>query len=132
MQDVKKLAHLATGIDTKMADILQRAVPPHKYCEDCAITTMTKIHSRIPHRQDPIKRELVPGVKISPDIAGGGQIKPTKGGTHYYVSFICEATDMVWIYMMKFKTRRLHARGKKIPQHNTRVLLTDRTGANHA
>ena len=43
MQDVKKLAHLATGIDTKMADKLQRSVPSHKYCEDCAITKMTKI-----------------------------------------------------------------------------------------
>ena len=30
MQDVKKLAYLVTGIDTKMADKLQRPVPPHK------------------------------------------------------------------------------------------------------
>jgi hypothetical protein len=86
MQDVKKLADLATGIDTKMAHKLQRAVPPHKYCEECATTKMTKINSRIPHRQDPTKRELVPVAKISSDIAGGGQIKPTKNGNRYCVS----------------------------------------------
>jgi hypothetical protein len=46
---------------------------------------MTNINNRIPHRQDPTKRELVPGAKISSDIAGGGQIKPTRGGSRYWV-----------------------------------------------
>jgi hypothetical protein len=56
---------------------------------------MIKIYSRIPYQQDPTKRELILGVKISSDIAGGGQIKLTKGGNRYCVSFICEATNIV-------------------------------------
>jgi hypothetical protein len=130
MQDVKKLARIAPGIDTEMADKLQRAVSAHKMCEDCAVTKMTKIHIRIPHRQDSTKRELVPGARISFHIAGGGHLKLTKGGHRNCVSFICEATDMVWMYMMKYKTDfptilRDHLMSMKTLGHPVRRFTSD-------
>ena len=104
MQDVKKLSKIATGIDATMADKLQKNIPPHKLCEECTMGKMTKVHNRVPHRQDVSKRETIKGAKISSDIAGGGHIKVTKGGHRYCASFICEATDMVWTYMLKRKS----------------------------
>ena len=89
LADVKRLAKIANGIDP---------------CEDCLYGKQTKKHSRIPHRQDPTRRETVKGARLHSDLAGGGNIEQTMGEHTYCVSFIDYTTDRCWIYMLKRKS----------------------------
>ena len=104
MQDVKRLANIADGINTIDADKLQRCVTSHKLCEDCVFGKQTKKHVRIPRRQDPAKRETVRGAYIHSDLGGGGKIKLTNGGHRYACILVCDATDKVWVIMLKRKS----------------------------
>jgi hypothetical protein len=64
----------------------------HYIYEEYAITMMTKSHKRISHWQVASKFHLI---SLAVDKSGGHR---------YCVSSICDATNMVWGYMMKRET----------------------------
>ena len=96
--EVLHVARITSGIDTEMADKPQRAVPAHRMCEDCAVTKITRIHIRDSSSTRPNETRVG---------AGSKNLLPccwrwAHQGGHRDCGFVfCEATDMVWIYMMK-------------------------------
>ena len=130
MARFKRLANIAEGINPAAADKLQRLEPTRKLCEDCLYGKQTKKHSRIPHRQDPTRRELVKGARLHSDFAGGGNIKETLGGHKYCLSFIDDATDRLWIYMLKRKSEvpsvcKRHFTMMPVQGHPVKFFQTD-------
>ena len=103
LTDVKHLTRIADGINPIVAEKLQNLEPMNKFCEDCLFSKQAKKHSHIPHQQDPTRREIVKGARLHSDLASGGNINQTVGGHKYCLSFIDDATDKTWIYILKRK-----------------------------
>jgi len=67
-------------------------------CEACAIAKLP----RLPFSQKPRKRESQPFVRIHSDVCGPMRTL-TSGGKRYVVTFICDATDFVRLYLLRTK-----------------------------
>ena len=61
---------------------------------------MTLSYSREPARN---MGNVIQGERIFMDIAGGGKITPTKGGSKYLLAFTDEKTDLLQHYLMPSK-----------------------------
>ncbi len=108
MQDVKRLANMSEGINSDKANELQKKEQPYDLCISCSIGKKTKIPSRVPRRQNLLKRATRKGELVHSDLAGGGKIKRTKGGHKYVASMICDKTDMLHTFFLKKKSELPH------------------------
>ena len=98
--DVIRLAGMATGMNLSTAKEMEKQNPANGIiCEPCI---MGKQH-RTPSR-DPQIRAKVKGELIHVDLAGGGQITPTVGGSTYLLTVRDDATSLLHGGMLKRKS----------------------------
>ena len=104
LRDIKRLVYLSEGIDPIQANALEEKELPHEVCESCCIGKQSRKPSRVPRRQDPVKRAIKPGQGTHADIAGGETIVRTLGGARYVLALTDDVTDMTETHLLKKKS----------------------------
>jgi transposase InsO family protein len=99
MADVKRLANMSTGIDVDSANSLENEESPESVCGACAIGKQNRTPSRKPHT-----RATKVGELVHSDLAGGGKIPKTDGGSRYVATFIDDYSQYTTTYLLERKS----------------------------
>jgi len=99
MADVKRLANMSTGIDVDSANSLENEESPESVCGACAIGKQNRTPSRKPHT-----RATKVGELVHTDLAGGGKIPKTDGGSRYVATMIDDYSQYTTTYLLERKS----------------------------
>ncbi len=99
MADVKRLANMSTGIDVDSANSLENEESPESVCGACAIGKQNRTPSRKPHT-----RATKAGELVHTDLAGGGKIPKTDGGSRYVATMIDDYSQYTTTYLLERKS----------------------------
>jgi hypothetical protein len=99
MADVKRLANMSIGIDVNAANSLEGEESPESVCGACAIGKQNRSPSRIPHT-----RATKVGELVHTDLAGGGKIPLTDGGSRYVATMIDDYSQYTTTYLLERKS----------------------------
>jgi len=99
MADVKRLASMSIGIDVDSANSLESKESPESVCRACAIGKQHRTPSRKPHT-----RATKAGELVHTDLAGGGKIPKTDGGSRYVATMIDDYSQYTTTYLLERKS----------------------------
>ncbi len=90
---------MSTGIDADSANILENEESPESVCGACAIGKQHRTPSRKPHT-----RATKIGELVHTDLAGGGKIPKTDGGSRYVATIIDDYSEYTTTYLLERKS----------------------------
>ena len=95
---------MSLGINAQKATLLEKSEPPHALCEACVMGKHHRTPSRVINRMDPYKRATKKGELSHGDLAGGGKITRTLGGSRIVFGLTDDLTDLTEIHLLRKKS----------------------------